>query len=55
MDSIITAIGTLMTSLLGWITTVLGDLIAQPLVLFFLALAVCGIVFRYAKGFLHIR
>lgn len=49
------SIGTLLTSVLSWVGSVITAALGQPLVVFFLALAIVGIMFRYAKGLLHIR
>lgn len=40
---------------IDWCADVITAALAQPLVVFFIALGVCGIMFRYAKGLLNIR
>lgn len=40
---------------LDWVGDVITAALAQPLVVFFIALGICGIMFRYAKGLLSIR
>lgn len=40
---------------LDWVGDIITAALAQPLVVFFLALAIVGIMFRYARGLLHIR
>lgn len=54
MAEILSAIGEVFTKLMSWIPTVLETLIAQPVVLFFLAFGVAGAVIGWARRCIRI-
>lgn len=49
MTALITQIGSLLTSVTGWISSVFTWAIAEPLILFFIALGLVGVMFRWAR------
>lgn len=50
---ITTAVGTWLTAVLGWITSVYAWVIAEPLVVFFIAIGLCGAMIRWARRLVH--
>ena len=51
--AIIAQIGSLLTSITGWLTSVLAWALGEPLILFFLALGIAGAMFRWARRLVH--
>lgn len=49
LSGLITQIGTLLTSVTGWITNIYTWAIAEPLILFFIALGLVGVMIRWAR------
>lgn len=49
MSDLITQIGSLLTSVTGWITSIYSWAIAEPLILFFIALGLVGVMIRWAR------
>lgn len=49
MNALITQIGTLLTSITGWITNIYAWAIAEPLILFFIGLGLVGVMMRWAR------
>lgn len=47
--SLISQIGSLLTSVTGWITNIYSWAIAEPLILFFIALGLVGVMIRWAR------
>lgn len=54
ISALITSIGTFLTSALGYMSNVLTWCVSEPLVMFFLAIGLAGVMFRWAKSMLHI-
>lgn len=54
ISALISSIGTFLTAALGYMTQVLTWAISEPLVMFFLAIGLAGVMFRWAKSMLHI-
>lgn len=53
MSGLITQIGSLLTSITGWVTSIFTWAIAEPIILFFLALGIAGAMFRWARKLVH--
>lgn len=49
MSGLISQIGSLLSSVLGWITSIYTWAIAEPLILFFIALGLAGVMIRWAR------
>lgn len=49
MSDLITQIGTLLTSVTGWLTSILTWAVGEPLILFFMALGLVGVMIRWAR------
>lgn len=49
MSTLITQIGSLLTSVTGWITAVYTWAVSEPLILFIMALGFVGVMFRWAR------
>lgn len=49
MSDLISQIGSLLTSVTGWITSIYSWAIAEPLILFFIALGLVGVMIRWAR------
>lgn len=49
MSALINQIGTLLTSITGWITSIYAWAIAEPLILFFIGLGLVGVMMRWAR------
>lgn len=50
---IITGVGSFLTSALGWLTQVLGWMIGEPVIIFFIAIGLAGVMFRWARKLVH--
>ena len=50
---ITTQIGTFLTAVLGWITSVYAWVIGEPLILFFIAVGLTGAMLRWARKLVH--
>lgn len=48
-----TQIGTFLTSALGWMTSIFKWMIGEPVILFFLAIGLAGVMFRWARSVMH--
>ena len=53
MSALITEIGTILTSVLGWLTGVLTWVVGEPLIVFFIALGLAGAMIRWARRVVH--
>lgn len=53
VTDITTAVGTWLTAVLGWITNVYSWVIGEPLVIFFIAIGLCGAMIRWARRLVH--
>ena len=49
MAALITQITTLLASVTGWLTSILTWAVAEPLILFFIALGLVGVMIRWAR------
>lgn len=49
MNGLISQIGSLLTSITGWISNIYTWAIAEPLILFFIALGLVGVMIRWAR------
>lgn len=52
ITTLTSAIGTLLTTLLGWVEDVFEVMVGSPIVIFFVILAIIGAVVAYAKKIL---
>lgn len=48
-----TAVGTFLTSALGWFTSLFTWVIGEPLVIFFIAIGLTGAMIRWARRLVH--
>ena len=48
-----TAIGGFLQSALGWMTSIFTWMIGEPVILFFLAIGLAGVMFRWARSVMH--
>lgn len=53
LNVLINSISSVFASLLGWIPDVLEVALESPIVIIFIALAVCGVIVGFAKKLLH--
>lgn len=53
LATFINAVSSVFASLLGWIPDVLEVALDSPVVIVFIALAVCGVIVGFAKKLLH--
>lgn len=53
VGDITTQMGTLLTSVLGWITSIYTWVIGEPLIIFFLAIGLTGAIIRWARKLVH--
>lgn len=53
MAALITAIGSYLTEALSWIGSIFTWMITQPVILFFLAIGLAGVMFRWARSVMH--
>ena len=53
VGDITTQVGTFLTSALGWITSIYAFVIGEPLIVFFLAIGLCGAMIRWARKLVH--
>lgn len=49
MSALITQIGSLLTSITGWLTSIYTWAVGEPLILFFIALGLVGVMIRWAR------
>ena len=49
MAALITQITTLLASVTGWLTSILTWAVSEPLILFFIALGLVGVMIRWAR------
>lgn len=49
ITSLTSAVGTLLTTLLGWLSDVFETMVSSPIVLIFVILAIIGAVIGFAK------
>ena len=49
MAALITQITSLLASVTGWLTSILTWAVAEPLILFFIALGLVGVMIRWAR------
>lgn len=50
---ITTAVGTWLTAALGWISNLFSWVIGEPLVIFFIAIGLCGAMIRWGRKLVH--
>lgn len=55
LSSLLTDVGSVLTAVLGWCADVIEAALAQPIVIFFIVLAIVGIAFGFAKSLLSVR
>ena len=53
MEAILTEIGNIMAKVLTWIPQVLTAMVEQPIILFFLAFGLVGVIIRWARRVVH--
>lgn len=53
MEAILTEIGNIMAKVLTWIPQVLTAMVGQPIILFFLAFGLVGVIIRWARKVVH--
>lgn len=53
MSALITAITDYLTQALVWIGQIFTWMITQPVILFFLAIGLAGVMFRWARSVMH--
>ena len=53
MESLISAITSYLTQALTWMGQIFTWVISQPLILFFMAIGLAGVMFRWARKVLH--
>ena len=53
MEALITAISTYLTQSLTWIGNIFTWMLTQPVILFFLAIGLAGVMFRWARKVMH--
>lgn len=53
MESIITQINTILTSVLAWIPSILKMALEQPIILFFISFGLVGALIRWARRLVH--
>lgn len=51
--ALIAQIGSFLTSALGWMTQVFTWMIGEPVIVFFLAIGLAGVMFRWARKTMH--
>lgn len=49
MSALITQITSLLSSATGWMTSILSWAVAEPLILFFIALGLVGVMIRWSR------
>lgn len=54
MEAILAEIGAIFTKVMTWIPTVLTTLVEQPIILFFIAFPLVGVVIRWARRVVHL-
>lgn len=50
---ITTQVGTFLTSALSWLTQVLAWMLGEPVIIFFIAIGLAGVMFRWARKLVH--
>lgn len=53
MADLLTAITTYLTQALVWIGQIFTWMVGQPVILFFLAIGLAGVMFRWARSVMH--
>lgn len=53
MEAILTEITNIMAKVLTWIPQVLTTMVEQPIILFFLAFGLVGVIIRWARRVVH--
>lgn len=46
-------VGTFLTAALGWLTSVLAWMLGEPVIIFFIAIGLAGVMFRWARKLVH--
>lgn len=52
METFLTTVGSVFTQIVTWMSTVIGFINEQPMLLIFVLLAICSIVFRLIRKWL---
>lgn len=52
METFLTTVGSVFTQIVTWMSTVIGFINDQPMLLIFVLLAICSIVFRMIRKWL---
>lgn len=52
METFLTTVGSVFTQIVTWMSTVIGFINEQPMLLIFVLLAICSIVFRMIRKWL---
>lgn len=53
ISDLVTQVGSFLTSALGWMTQIFTWMIGEPVILFFLAIGLAGVMFRWARKTMH--
>lgn len=54
INTLLTTVGTILTQMLTWCTSVFNAAVSSPVVVIFLSFAIIGVVVGFAKKLLHI-
>lgn len=51
--ALLTQIGSFLTQALTWLSSILAWMIGEPVIIFFLAIGLAGVMFRWARKLVH--